>query len=99
MSKKRRDNKGRILRTGEQQRRNGQYMFAYTDSNGRKVYVYSWKLEPTDRIPVGKRDCESLREKEKQIQRDLADGIAYRGDNMTVPDLVEKYIHQGKYQN
>lgn len=92
MSEKRKDTKGRILRTGEQQRRNGQYMFTYTDSNGKKAYVYSWKLEPTDKIPAGKRDCESLREKEKQIQRDLADGIAYRGDNMTVLDLIEKYI-------
>lgn len=31
MSEKRRDNKGRILRTGESQRKNGMYEFRYTD--------------------------------------------------------------------
>ena len=33
MSEKRRDNKGRILRTGESQRKNGMYEFRYTDAN------------------------------------------------------------------
>ena len=34
MSEKRRDNKGRILRTGEGQRPDGKYMFRSTDSEG-----------------------------------------------------------------
>lgn len=33
MSEKRRDNKGRVLRTGEGQRSNGQYYYKYTDAN------------------------------------------------------------------
>ena len=33
MSEKRRDNKGRVLRTGEGQRSNGQYYYKYMDAN------------------------------------------------------------------
>ena len=33
MSERRRDNKGRVLRTGEGQRSNGQYYYKYTDAN------------------------------------------------------------------
>lgn len=34
MSEKRRDNKGRILKTGESQRKDGRYLYKYTDSFG-----------------------------------------------------------------
>ena len=67
MSEKRRDNKNRILRNGESQRKDGRYAFKYSDANGKAQFVYSWKLESTDKLPAGKRDCLSLREKEKQI--------------------------------
>lgn len=94
MSGKRRDNKNRILRNGESQRKDGRYAFKYTDASGRTQFVYSWKLEKTDRVPEGKRDCLSLREKEKEIIRDLNDQIIPRGGEMTVLELVEKYILQ-----
>lgn len=35
MSGKRRDNKNRILRNGESQRKDGRYAFKYVDANGR----------------------------------------------------------------
>nr|WP_330413563.1 integrase DNA-binding domain-containing protein [Coprococcus sp. AF21-14LB] len=35
MSEKRRDNKNRILRTGESQRPDGKYMYRYVDANGK----------------------------------------------------------------
>ena len=73
MSEKRRDNKGRILRTGESQRADGRYMYKYVNRAGETKVVYSWKLVPTDRVPKGKRDAISLREKEREIQRDLED--------------------------
>lgn len=79
MAGKRRDNKNRLLRTGEQQRADGRYMYTYKDNAGRTVYVYSWKLEPTDRVPARKRDRMSLREKEKEIQKNLLQGTAYSG--------------------
>ena len=94
MSEKRRDNKNRILRNGESQRKDGRYAYKYTDATGKQQFVYSWKLEKTDRLPEGKRDCLSLREKEKQILRDLDDQIAPRGGEMTVLALVQKYILQ-----
>ena len=94
MSEKRRDNKNRILRNGESQRKDGRYAYKYTDATGKPQFVYSWKLEKTDKLPEGKRDCLSLREKEKQILRDLDDQIAPRGGEMTVLALVQKYILQ-----
>lgn len=94
MSGKRRDNKNRILRNGESQRKDGRYAFKYVDANGQVQFVYSWKLEKTDKTPTGKRDDISLREKEKIIQRDLYDGIVPNGGEMTVIQLVEKYVLQ-----
>ena len=94
MSEKRRDNRNRILRNGESQRKDGRYAFKYTDAMGRTQFVYSWKLEKTDKLPEGKRDSLSLREKEKQIMRDMNDQIVPRGGEMTVLELVQKYILQ-----
>ena len=94
MSEKRRDSKNRILRNGESQRKDGRYAYKYTDATGKQQFVYSWRLEKTDKLPEGKRDCLSLREKEKQILRDLDDQIAPRGGEMTVLALVQKYILQ-----
>lgn len=93
MSEKRRDNKSRILRTGESQRRDGRYCFKYVDNCGKPQFVYSWKLVSSDSAPKGKRDGLSLREKEKEIQRDIDDGIDASGRKMTVVQLYEKYIH------
>ena len=95
MSKlKRRDNKGRILNTGESQRKDGRYTYKYVDAMGKTRYVYSCKLLPTDRLPKGKRDDLSLREKERMIQRDLFDGIDTKGSKMTLCQLYAKKIAQ-----
>lgn len=75
MSEKRRDNKGRILRNGEVQRSDGKYMFRYTDLNGERKTVYSWRLVATDPLPQGRRGGEALRDMEKTILRDIDDGI------------------------
>ena len=72
---KRRDNKGRLLKSGESQRPDGRYAYKYTDTFGEVKFVYSWKLVPTDKIPAGKRPDISLREKIKQIQKDLDVGL------------------------
>ena len=94
MSEKRRDSKNRILRNGESQRKDGRYAFKYIDSTGKQQFVYSWKLERTDKLPQGKRNDISLREKEKMILKDLDDEIVPRGGEMTVVELVRKYILQ-----
>ena len=94
MAEKRRDNKGRILRTGESQRKDGRYAYKYTDSTGKPQFVYAWKLVATDKTPAGKRDDISLREKEKEINRDIADGIDTVGKKMTVCQLYAKQNSQ-----
>ena len=94
MSEKRRDNRNRILRNGESQRKDGRYAFKYIDATGKSQFVYSWKLEKTDKLPTGKRDDLSLREKEKLIQKDIDDQIVPRGGEMTVEELVRKYLMQ-----
>lgn len=94
MSVKRRDNKNRILRNGESQRTDGRYAYVYVDGNGKQKFLYSWKLESTDRLPQGKRDCIALRDKIKMLNRDLSDGITPNGGEMTVLQLVQKYVGQ-----
>lgn len=94
MSEKRRDHKNRILRSGESLRADGRYAFKYRDHSGKVKFVYSWKLERTDKLPNGKRDDLSLREKEAQILRELNDHIVPYGGNLTVEQLVKKYIMQ-----
>ena len=59
---KRKDKNGRILKTGENQRKNGTYDYRYTDGHGKVRCVYAKTLE-------------ALREKETTIQRDQVDGI------------------------
>ena len=91
MSEKRRDKRGRILHNGEMQMPDGRYRFKY-DEDGKVKYVYSWRLDHNDRMVDGKRKDVSLREKEKEIQANQFKQIATNGDDMTVLELVEKYI-------
>ena len=70
MSEKRRDNRNRVLRNGESQRKDGRYTYKYKDLNGDTKFVYSWRLDKNDRAPAGKERGLSLREKERQIQQE-----------------------------
>lgn len=90
--KEKKDSKGRNLREGEDQDKNGRYRYRYTDANGNRKTIYSWKLVPTDKIPKGKRDDLSLREKEKEVFKDLDDGIRTYESQANVTASVFKYI-------
>lgn len=92
MSEKRRDNRGRILHNGEVQLSDGRYRFKYVDEVGKERFVYSWRLDHNDPMPKDKHKCLSIREMERQIQADLFDHIVSGGGNLTVLELVEKYI-------
>lgn len=81
MSEKRRDKKGRILKTGESQRPDGRYQYRYKDGFNKYKYIYSY-------------DLQALREEEKQIEQDLKDGIDYAAGNITVSELARRYISQ-----
>lgn len=94
MSVKRRDNRKRILRDRESQCKDGRYRFTYMN-NGKRVDVYSWRLEPTDALPKGKRECVALRVLEEEIKKKELLGD-YKKIDMTVLELVERYIKQKK---
>ena len=59
MSEKRRDNKGRILRTGESQRKDLIYQYRHTDIRGKRRTIYSSNLS-------------ELRKKEAEILKQLS---------------------------
>ena len=88
---KRRDKKNRVLRRGESQRPDGKYQFKYS-IDGIPHFVYSWRLEPTDKMPEGKKPTPSLREMEKAIGRDIESQLDLTCRNMTVMELVERYL-------
>jgi len=87
---KRRDNKGRVLQMGENQLDSGRYVYRYTTPFGQRKTVYSWRLTASDPMPAGKRKDKSLREKIKEIEKQLRLEICC--EDITVCELVEKYI-------
>ena len=94
MSEIRKDSKGRRLATGESQDKDGRYRYKYNDAFGKRKSVYSWRLTESDPYPKGKRKDISLREKEKEVEKALRNAVATSGGNMTVLELVQKYISQ-----
>lgn len=76
---KRKDNKGRVLKTGESQRKDLIYQYRYTDCRGKRQTIYASTLQ-------------ELRQKEKEIQKQEDDGIDYGAGQITVIELLEKYI-------
>lgn len=79
MSAIRKDNKGRILKTGESQSKDLIYQYRYTDFRGKRQSVYAPTLQ-------------ELRQKEKEIRKQVDDGIDYEAGQITVIELLEKYI-------
>lgn len=81
MANNRKDNKGRNLHTGEQQRKDGIYLYRYTDVAGKRQTVYAG-------------DLPELRIKEKQIQKDLDDNLLtdISVKKMTLNTLFDRYM-------
>ena len=78
MSNRRKDSKGRVLKSGESQRSDGTYMYRYSDSTGKRHYLYSPTLE-------------ELRLKEEEVQRDRLDGVKTESRTMTLNDMFERW--------
>lgn len=79
MAEKRKDSKGRVLKTGESQRPDGRYRYTWRN-NGKQQEVCALTLA-------------ELREKERQIQRDMEDGVDSRkADTTTLNDMFTKYM-------
>lgn len=87
----RRDSKRRLLRAGESIRADGKYQFKYY-IDGKAKFVYSWRLEPTDKLPVGKKPTLSLRELEKQVGCDLESQLDPLKKDLTVVEMTERYL-------
>lgn len=49
---KRRDNKGKVLHSGESQDATGRYCYRYQDPFGKRKAVYSWRLTVADSMPA-----------------------------------------------
>ncbi len=64
---KRRDIKGRLLQTGEIQKKDGSYSYKYTDALGNRKELTSWRLTNADVTPPNKKHKASLREQEKEV--------------------------------
>ena len=80
MPEKRKDHKGRVLKEGESYRKKDKlYMFRYKDVRGKVKAIYD-------------SDLKSLRKREKEILKQIDDGIDYASGEVTVIALVEKYI-------
>ena len=89
---KRRDKRNRVLRSGESQSADGRYRFTYYE-NGKQRCIYSWKLETTDRLPAGKRECLALREIERELGVKKEKGLSLSASHTTVLELVKKYTN------
>jgi len=76
---RRKDSKGRVLKKGESEVKDGRYQYRYNDVFGTRKTVYANGLN-------------ELRELEKRIEKDIGDGIDYSKGQMTVYELVERYL-------
>lgn len=77
--KKRTDSRGRVLKVGESQNKQGRYIYKWTDAAGKRNTVYAVTLQ-------------ELRGKEQQIQKDIADGIDSRGGDLTLNQLFNVFM-------
>ena len=80
-TKSRKDNKGRVLRPGESQRKDDKrYIYQYTDPNGIRRVIYAV-------------DLLELREKEKKVIRDQLDGLdTYVSGKATLNEVFDRYM-------
>ena len=77
MSEKRRDNKGRLLKDGESQRKDGRYQYRYTDIDGTRRCIYNM-------------DLHQLRRDEEEIRNALRLDINYHDGLSPLHTLVER---------
>lgn len=78
----RKDSKNRVLRNGETERKDGRYMFRYTDKKtGQRKTIYA-------------KDLPELREKEKSVLSDVENNIRTDGNvkSLTVNALFRHYL-------
>ena len=77
MSEKRRDSKGRLLKDGESQRKDGRYQYRYTDIDGKRRCIYNL-------------DLHALRREAEEINRHLGLGVSYQGGCAPLRELLDR---------
>lgn len=96
----RKDLKGRNLKPNEEQMKDGRYRYRYIDVNGNRHVIYSWKLVVTDKVPPGKKNDLSLREKEAEIAKFIEDKVdIFEAESLTVANLIKLYLTTKKLAN
>lgn len=78
-AKRRKDNKGRVLKDGESQRSDGTYMYRFSDFSGKRHCVYA-------------PDLKLLREKEETLSKDKRNGVDYKLGKITIKELIDRYM-------
>nr|DAL66747.1 MAG TPA: Integrase [Bacteriophage sp.] len=85
---RRKDNKGRVLKEGESQRKDGSYQYRYSDRSGKRHYIYSV-------------DLKDLRSRETSIQkaRTLYGDVV--NTTITMRDVINRYfeMHKGSLRS
>lgn len=76
--KRRKDSQGRVLETGESQRKDGIYSFRYTGLDGKRKYIYDSSLS-------------ELRKTKRKILHDLEDGVECF-EEITLNQQFERYL-------
>ena len=80
MAKARKDSRGYALRTGETQRKDGRYVYTYTNMYGKRKSIYAKTLP-------------ELRQKERKSIRDREDGLdPDAADRITLNEMFDKYF-------
>lgn len=76
----RKDNKGRVLEKGESQRKDGAYMYRWTDLSKKRQTIYA-------------RTLNELRQKELQVTRtEIISGVSWESNKITVRELIDRYL-------
>lgn len=82
--KSRKDKKGRVLKTGEIQRKDGIYEYRYSEPvTNIRHSVYASTLK-------------ELREKELEVTHELKNGIRFKEGNITVAELLTRHLQLKK---
>lgn len=68
------------------------YEYRYKDTLGKNRVVSSYRLEPIDKVPKGKKSSKSLREKEVEIQNLLANAVDIDGAKLTLLEVIDRYL-------
>lgn len=76
----RKDNKGRVLEKGESQRKDGTYMYRWTDLSKKRQTIYA-------------RTLNELRQKELQVTKtEIISGVSWESNKITVRELIDRYL-------